>query len=717
MNCYARGALFALSLSIGGCPGPASFDDAGSGGDAGRRDAGSWDAGRFVRRDAGPRDAGDCIAETIDMSGGPSGSLLDSRPIRINGEPWTFRTPPPPEAERTVLATHPRLFLTQANLAEMRDKLADPVYAADMSELRAAADDGDALSNALLYQLEGDASRGMVAKDWLLGGASVDVSGLEVAGDWVEPILVFDWIVPLLSSAEQSRAFDLLRENFGWDHRTASPVDASLYWNDIWARLPGLHYPILALAIAGDGIDDVWAQEVLDLVYDESPLVVGPYGATRGDGFLDMLASVSLDDGGGSQAGTFGTLGNNYYTMYLHSFLPMGAWETATGQPMWSRSDFFRMIPSHWAAMRHKTPNNLGRAMPEFLTGIYRDIDRDAAALARWEVDRWGRHSDLLVYRMVLGDLRIAPLSPEELCLPTATYIRGSDLFVSSRSWDEDVVTVSAYSRYLDSNRYEPGSGLFAITRGGEPLAVPAEPNKTSIGAGYFSGLWIYDPSDVSGSQTSTYWSEDRGDDAYTVASESVYFPGGPDRMVINEVYRGISTEYSRLISAPGVRSARQTIVHIMDVDRDFVVVYNRSEVPSSLERAWTMRLAVTPTIDGAAYTIPGMRTTVVAPADHTMRWVGGLNNEFIGPRGDWYGNNRSGNGAGYSADPDKALANGIGNLFVEPGRPGEVLEFLVVIEVGDEPPAPVSRISDREVNIGGWQVSFTPDGDFTVTP
>lgn len=269
------------------------------------------------------------------------GSLLETTSININGEEWTFRTPPPPASQRYVISSHPRLLLTQANLPRMREKLADPVYANDMNELKNAADGGDAMANAFLYQLEGDINRGTVAKNWLLSGSFGDVPGLERAAEWFEPVLVFDWVMPLLSSAEKKDAFDLVKSNFGYDPQTPIAWGRTLYWNDVWARHPELQYPILALAIAGDGIDDVWAQEVLDLAYNDSPLVLlGPYGVAKGAGFLDMLATISLDDGGGAQAGSYEFLGSGYYTMFLHAFMPLGAWETATNQPMWARKPF-----------------------------------------------------------------------------------------------------------------------------------------------------------------------------------------------------------------------------------------------------------------------------------------------------------------------------------------------------------------------------------------
>jgi len=650
-------------------------------------------------------------------------SLLDSTSININGGAWAFRTLPPPANQRIVIPTHPRLFLTQANLPGIRQKLVDPIYADDMNELRAEADNGSAIARALLYQLDGDVARGNAAKNWLLSGSFGDVWGLDTSADWIEPVLVFDWVFPLLSDAEKNSAFNRLKSNFGYDHRTASDREVSRYWNDVWSRHQELAYPILALAIAGDGIDDAWAQEVLDLIYNESPLVMGPYGQNRGSGFLDMLASVSLDDGGGAQAGSDGYLGENYYSKYLQVFMPVGIWETATGQPMWARTPFFSKIPYFWAQERYKGPRSLGETMPELITGIYKDIDPDGAALARWMVNKWGRGEFLLVYRLILGDLRVAPKSPQELGLPTAKYIKGADLFVSSRSWDDNVVNVTAYSRYLDTSRNEPGSGVFAITKGQEPLAVPADPNKEEISEGFYSGMWIYDPSDIGATrfQDSTYWSRtnSRAFDAYTAASQPAYFPGGPDNIVINNTYRGISTEYGKQLKAPGVRKSRQTVVHILDPNRDFVVVYNYTDIPDNLRRAWSMRLAVTPTITGNRYSIPGMTTTIVAPVNQIFDWVGGSGNEFRSPspQNEWYGNNKAGNTAGYSSSSaDKVKRYGLGNLFVKPADDTpDQLEFLAVMDVSTQTPVAVTRISDREVRFGDWQVSFTTDGNFSV--
>jgi hypothetical protein len=621
------------------------------------------------------------------------------------------------------------LFLTQANLPALREKLADPIYTEDMATLVSDADAGNPLANAFLYQLTGDSARGQRAKELLLSDSFGDVPGLDKVGARVEPVLVFDWLMPILSDPEKAQAFEIVRARQEFDHRTEPvPDEVEWYWNDTWSRHVRLHYPLLALAVAGDGIDDVWAEEVLELAYSESTQVLSPYGASHGSGALDVLMTMSLDDGGGEQAGASGELGGNYYSFFLHSFLLLGGWETATGQSMWARCNFFRKQPHYWVYDKKNKPS-WGLALPtlEFITGVYRDIDPEAAALARWLVDKWGRGRYSLVYRLILGDLRVAPKSPQELGLPTAKYIRGADLFVSSRSWDDNALTVTAYARYLDTSRYEPESGVFAIHRGFEPLAVPSEPGKERPSAGFYSGIWIYDPTNLKETwfHGSTYWSRlnnyetrtHRAKAGFEPVNDPNFFPGGPDRIEINDRYRAISVEYGKLFKAPGVQTARRTIVHLLDEGRDFVVVYDYTRVPPHLKQAWSMRLATTPQISGAGFSIPGMQATVLAPTSHTITWVGGLGDELKSPPPErlWYGNNRGGNTSGYSADPDRAKRYGIGNLFVQPVNGPEQLEYLVVIEVTDGTKTAITRVSDREARFGKWRVSFGNDGSYSV--
>jgi hypothetical protein len=654
------------------------------------------------------------------------GSFLDSNTLVINGTPWTFRTAPPPEGQRRIVASHPRLFLTQAHLPALRKKLQDPVYSTDMRQLERDAADGDPWANALLYHVKQEASYGAVAKAFLLSGefSSRPPKGYDSVGAAVFPVYLLDWVMPLLTPSERHRAFQKVKGHFGYDHATAPEERIEWYWNDMWSRSNRTHYCLLALAIAGDGIDDAWANEVLNLAYSGSQKVPSPYDPVRGAGLLDLLMTISLDDGGGDQAGTRLQIGGGYYSFFLHAFLTLGAWETATGEKMWERCPFYQKLPQLWAYIAPVPPNDSGRTL-EFITGIYRTSDPDMASLAKWMVDRWGRSKYGLVHRLILGDLRVQAKSPAELKLPLARYIRGADAFVSRSSWEDDATVVYAVARYLDTSRYEHDSGTFGIHKGSTRLAARGWGNKTRATPATHSGLWVYDAVAGEYFQGSTYWSglnnyperSHRADHALEVVTDADYFPGGPDKIEINDTYRAMSVEYSRLLRARGPRCVRRSIVHIPDGTKDWVLVYDYVDVPPSLKTAWSMRLAVEPRIDEGGFSIPGMRTSLLSPASLSKTWVGGANRELIGPppSNTWHGNNRGGYTPGYSSDPEMRRSLGLGNLFAQPDSVSEQVEYLAVIEVTEDAPRTVAKISEREARFSNWRVSFSPDGTIRV--
>jgi cysteine-rich repeat protein len=368
-------------------------------------------------------------------------------------------------------------------------------------------------------------------------------------------------------------------------------------------------------------------------------------------------------------------------------------------------------------------------ATMEYLTGVYKDIDPETASLARWLVNKWGTSSYHLVYRSLFGDLRTQPKSPQELGFATVGFNRGDNLFWSRSSWKDDAVVLRVHSRYIDVARNEGNSGIFSIYRGNEPIAIRASWSKNNPSAGSQSGIWVYDPANPDPIQNGGTWhSNDRAKGAYGPVSQSQYFHGDP-RIDITDSYRMIGMAYENLYpTSLGVRKARRTIVHIPDGDRDFVVVYDYVEVPSNIKSAWSMRLAADPTISGSQFSIPGtMHTTVVSPGGHTVTWVGGPGDEMKGPPPEleWYGNGRGGSTPGYSSDPDGVAQFGRGNVYVQPegqanssqGPFPQVTDYLVVIEITDQTPVAVTRISDREVQFGDWRASFKPDGSYTLFP
>ncbi|MCF6263337.1 MAG: hypothetical protein L3J24_07095 [Xanthomonadales bacterium] len=189
-------------------------------------------------------------------------------PVLVNGQPWTFRTPPPPVDQRTVRSGHPRLLLTPDNLPDIIIKMQDPVYDSYMTKITARANDGKMLENAFLYQLTGDLSRATTAKQALLNytgdyGEQI-IFGYDSMSNKLGPVLVFDWIMDTLTEPEINQIYANVKDNFNYDHQAADPIHSDgngpgsypWYWNDVYNRHPEIYLPALAFAIANDGIDD-----------------------------------------------------------------------------------------------------------------------------------------------------------------------------------------------------------------------------------------------------------------------------------------------------------------------------------------------------------------------------------------------------------------------------------------------------------------------------
>src|SRR5690606_23825145 len=131
--------------------------------------------------------------------------------------------------------------------------------------------------------------------------------------------------------------------------------------------------------------------------------------------------------------------------------------------------------------------------------------------------------------------------------------------------------------------------------------------------------------------------------------------------------------DYTRLLKVPNVQNARRSIVHINSTDRDFVIIYDYTHVPAGTSRVWNLRLHETPIIAGLTAQIPrflnrsqlGMNMSVLEPANASIQWVGGKNNEMIAPDGTtWMGNKNNGYVEGYSDNASLLTKAGLGNIY-----------------------------------------------------
>ena len=626
------------------------------------------------------------------------------------------------------VSPHPRLMIDRQKKVELRAKLSDYVYEEDLSHLSKMTRSGNLLSNAFLYNIFGDQIAGQIAKTILFSGNYPDVKGYEQAADWIVPVIAYDWIFDLLDHSERIHIYRLLKKQFDYSYmlNEDSKDQTSWFWNDTWARHKPLFAPMLAIVMYDEGIDNPWARDIVRLASQGSNLVSGPFSTETISGFMDILNIISLEDGGGEQVGIHTKVGGGYYSMFLHSFLPLAVWSNLISRDLWSICPFYQELPHYWAYL-DLPPSDLGLATLEYITGIYKTRDPETASLARWFLEKYGRSKYHLVFRLLYGDLRIKSKSPEELNLETTRYFKGGDLFSSHSSWDDPrKLKLKVYSRYLDTNRYEPYSGVYSLYKGDKPLLIGGRGLKTKPSNGTYSGLWIYDPSTLRHGQGSTYWGRKsfgnrkearRAYNAHDVLSKDVYFPGGPDFWEANSEYRAITQEYSKLAAVSPVESMRNTIIFIPGEKRSFLVVYDYAKIGKNLKAVNSMRLAEVPEVRKRSFSIEGMTVTSVSPDDMDIYWVGGADNEKRSPEPEkiWYGNKKGGYKPGYSKDPVKVKNAGLGNVYFQPRKQSKSYDFLSVIEIGDGEPVQIKKISSTKVAFDKWMVSFKPDGAYSV--
>jgi hypothetical protein len=694
---------------------------------------------------------------------------LPFEPVLVAGRTWTFHTSGPPKEKRRVLATHPRLLVTRQTLPALREKLKAPVYESYMAELLSTAEQGDACANALLYHLHEPGQReafGRKARQQVLAGAWPQWGGLADA-TLLAAALAYDWTADLLTPDEKTQVFERVRSLPGV--RAKPQGEHTWYENDCYARGGTPYRPLVALAAHGDGVDDAWCAAILDRAYGEDLEFRGPYGPLSGRGYLDVLNSIALDTGG-SQAGNHGTSPTTGYTsMYLTgSPLVLAAWETATGERLFERCNYFRYLP-YWLAYESDrwvfqgetdkdtlayVPSGVGLAVLEYITGAYRDIEPNMAALAAWHLKEFGPDKYTLIPRLILGDLRVEPKSPEVLGLPTAAYLRGADCFFSMSSWEPDASRIRFQIRCLDTNRYEPHTNVFSISKYGF-VAPGGRVGKGTRNPGNHSGLWFYEPGAETEmpnqQQGSTYWSglrypAERAQGALEVATEPCYRAGGPRAVGVHEGYRFATADAARLLAVSNASRYERTILHLLPLgpNREYVVVHDRTEASENVRRAWNLRTLDEPATNGrvtkreAGWVVydgtteatvtnrmanchGAMHLTVVLPENPLVQWRGGLNFEGMSPEGDRYvlPTGRGDCKQGYAESDYCRYKYGAGNLFIQAPAFRPRQNYLMVMQLADADsfdPAgrsAVARLHDAEIDaaqLDEWVVVFTAE-------
>jgi uncharacterized repeat protein (TIGR01451 family) len=430
---------------------------------------------------------------------------------------------PPYTSSRICTGEHPRIYLTNSNLPEIRAKIQN-YYQTEFQNEIDVADNGyentinGQISNvsnqnaanliryAFLYiigEIPGftyghtstqyataarvilnDAiDQGFVDFQTTVSGRGSDLGGL---GHFVSLSVAYDWLFDLLSDTEKQAVVDLMVEIYVTH---AEPNKDDLFLN---YALGASRAYVYGMAFYGDGFNDTKAQEMTDEFVKQ--ILSGRQ--------MDAANWISRGGGGWSEGVSYMTYSGH------HLYYMMDAWRTSSGENYFTdytgltEPTFFKYIPN-WLAyitFPKKIPNihtsrkynrvysvdqaiksslyqqalNLRGMQTNFMTSA-----PDMSALSVWMTEVKLKNVPQF-YNKVFGDLiwgnrSIAPQSPMDLNLPLTHHFEGLGSVVMRGGWDseEDSFLMFHASPYLRSSHSSYTQNSFIIQKHG-PLAIHA---------------------------------------------------------------------------------------------------------------------------------------------------------------------------------------------------------------------------------------------------
>lgn len=681
-------------------------------------------------------------------------------PLTVQGESWTFKTDP---GSLTIRASHPRLLLTTDNLASKQSRIQN---AAHLS-LYTSAKDGSPAGQALAYQIDGDTTRGNLAKDALLALAA-DVEIDQNSGDrGFEWALVYDWTYDLMSPAERLTAGDRLMRICGMNPPDAGEIETgfsiqgnrhtditdSMIWSGNDDHEPKNHsYGFLfrgvaALALAGDGYRDEWCDYVIARLQDGTDgRFYAMYDAERGAA-LDMHNLLALDSGG-CRAGQHDRVISGYNGMFMEYGLYMqAAWDSAMDDNMLERNNMYRYM-SRFVAYDRRRLNEKDRTGAEetiaCCAGVYGD------GLAQWLVDNHGQFTatGFPVQRLVLGDLDQAWSDPASEGLPETSYEKGACKWYSSTGWDDNSDTMLYVSSMeIDIGRHESQPGVFAVHRGLDKLIVAGKHKKGFQHFLWGSGLWMYPNGQLLTYPEfgTTYWGAQHlkspsanwtsappipGRMAYPYDGATKLGYRGPSYSELNtqSTYAVFGLDYGHWAvhnedkRSLQVDKCKATFVHVKpDVNgREFLVIFYRTNTPAGVDHLWGCRTIHEASLSSNTFTVnegtSKLFGTILNPSG-TLETRGGIPQMTEGPFGEIYS---GGTYTGYNFkndDPSAIDTYGEYAVFFKPTSIQLVENYAVCLEIGATGFSEVTpTYGAGVVSVGGHTLDFSTEDSTVVT-
>jgi len=644
-------------------------------------------------------------------------SFLKASQLLVNGEPTDFKSGP--KHEIFIRSTHPRLMFNAADIDAIRIKLKSPEYRKELAYLegkKAKTRYGGASIQAFRWQIFGDKKARELAKRQLLSG-KIDRWGHPFSKvQWMFAwATTYDWLSDSLTQEERKQAWESVKSKMG--KNMSSYLDQSyaphfdMNHNDSWGRRLSPYEAAVAIAIHGDGVDDALAEHILSKCVEGHESFLSPYV------MLDWLNLMALDSGG-SQASHDSDNVSGYAGMYAYScLLYHGYWTSGAGDNLWDRSNFYRFFPL-WNTYDNDSPlRNNGLAIMEVVAGRYQKSGPDMSALAAWYLKEFGFgeiNNNFLLPKLIWGDRRIIPRSPEALGLPLAKHLRGADCFVSRSSWSKNATVVNVATRTLDHLRYDPAPGVISIYQDGKPILVDTR-----------KGKWRRKPVTASGVQLgrgvgSMYWKPPhqfykrirRPTSTLQVVSNSAYYPNCLKESESNGLYHSVTVKYDHLSLDKGTNSAFRTVIHLYQ-SPEFVVVVDQWEVGNKTDTLINWRLVSEPQIAGNTFTWDGAAATVLnAATDSTLQWVGGIGHELERLDGSWGGDKKAGYKPGYGKSKGRLNRMGLGNVYLA-GKGSN--QCVTIIEIGASEPPEVVQHKNR-ISFSQYQLVIRENTSFELT-
>jgi len=670
----------------------------------------------------------------------------DVIPLIINGQQWTFRTPPPKDLK--IRPDHPRLLITADSIEAIQAKLGNPLYS---KELQAIVK--EPALQALFYAVFHDEYAGDLAKKALLElPQNYKPNYGSECFFWC---LVYDWCHDMFTAAEREIAFDRICRVSGIipPERGSAELNVTqkkLGYEGGFSYINNAHEPrthsrgfqfrgVVALAFHGDGVRDEWCDAIFKAMLDGQHNQIYAIYEPKYGGLLDGHNTMALDSGGIQAGNHVHAVVSGYNGMFINTApMLMAAWETATGDELFSRDNLYRRLP-YWLAYEvgpgESAGVNAGLQVLRQITGIYKTIDPEMAGLAAWLCQKYGEGSQNELVTFLLGDKTVPPLSPEDLGLPTSAYLRGADTCFSRSAWSDNATMVELTVLTVDSNRHESAVGLLNVDSRGQKLLVTGHHKKGYTAEIYGSGVWIWRKGENKHSrrQGTTYWGGfhlrdtdervGRANRPYEVATKSGYRGSAPTENHGDDTYHVFAVDSARHRSEHDrhlpmdVKKAKRTVVHLKPdaASREFVIVYDRVDVPSELTHCWGGRVMNKPTIIGNTFRASDkaaeMVGTVLAPTS-VIDLRGGPGKATEGPSGERY------DGEGYIFRDDDSGRDEFGSysLFIKPKSVERQQDYCVVLEIGDTGFSPAeATLSGKVVRVGGWEVDFSVEDQTAV--